>query len=106
MKPKIIQRIIDSIRASQTFCVVGHVRPDGDCIGSQLGLGLALKNLGKEICVWNQDSVPDKLKFLDPDHVVSKPKRRMKFDCVIATDCASYERLGDARYSCGEDGEK
>ena len=40
--PKIIDRILDAIRASRTFCVVGHLRPDGDCVGSQLGLTLAL----------------------------------------------------------------
>ena len=37
-----VQKIIDAIRQSKTICVVGHVRPDGDCIGSQLGLALAL----------------------------------------------------------------
>ena len=35
---RIIQRILEGIRESETICVVGHVRPDGDCIGSQLGL--------------------------------------------------------------------
>jgi nanoRNase/pAp phosphatase (c-di-AMP/oligoRNAs hydrolase) len=39
--PKIIDRILKGIAEHQTFCVVGHVRPDGDCIGSQLGLALA-----------------------------------------------------------------
>ena len=39
--PKIIDRILEGIRASRTICIVGHVRPDGDCIGSQLGLTLA-----------------------------------------------------------------
>ncbi|MGH7973013.1 MAG: hypothetical protein ACREIC_30215, partial [Limisphaerales bacterium] len=35
--PKIINRVLEALRAHQTFCVVGHVRPDGDCVGSQLG---------------------------------------------------------------------
>jgi phosphoesterase RecJ-like protein len=94
--PKIVERIINEIRSAQTFCVVGHIRPDGDCIGSQLGLTLALKNAGKQVCCWNEDNVPHKLKFLDPDRLVQKPKSGMEFDCVIATDCASFERLGKA----------
>jgi phosphoesterase RecJ-like protein len=94
--PKIIDRILEVIRESQTICVVGHIRPDGDCIGSQLGLALALLNEGKTVTVWNEDSVPQKLKFLDPDGLFAKPKAGEKFDCVIATDCASYERLGVA----------
>ncbi len=92
--PQVVGRIIEQLRASKTICVVGHVRPDGDCIGSQLALSLALKNEGRKVSCWNEDSVPDKLAFLDPDHLLEKPERGMDFDCVIATDCASYERLG------------
>ncbi len=92
--PKIVSRIIEAIRTHQTFCVVGHVRPDGDCIGSQIAISLALKNLNKEVTCWNEDSMPAKLAFLDPDHLLQKPRRGLEFDCVIATDCASFERLG------------
>jgi len=92
--PKIVQRILDAIRESRTICVVGHIRPDGDCVGSQLGLTLALQNEGKKVACWNQDVMPQKYRFLDRDGIVQQPKPGMKFDCVIATDCASFERLG------------
>jgi bifunctional oligoribonuclease and PAP phosphatase NrnA len=96
MKPhlKIIDRIIESIRESRTFCIVGHIRPDGDCVGSQLGLTLALRNEGKKVYCWNEDRIPEKYDFLDRDGTVQKPKRGLKFDCVIAADAASFERLG------------
>jgi hypothetical protein len=42
------------------------------------------------------------LKFLDPDGLFQKPKRGQKFDCVIATDCASFERLGKAGQCIGD----
>jgi bifunctional oligoribonuclease and PAP phosphatase NrnA len=92
--PKIIDRIIEGIREHQTFCIVGHIRPDGDCVGSQLGLALALKAEGKKVTCWNEDEMPQKYAFLDPDGLYQRPKRGQKFDCVIATDCASFERLG------------
>lgn len=92
--PKIIDRIIEGIRQSRTFCVVGHVRPDGDCVGSQLGLTLALRNEGKKVVCWNEDPIPQKYDFLDPEGIIQKPKRGRDFDCVIATDAASFERLG------------
>jgi bifunctional oligoribonuclease and PAP phosphatase NrnA len=92
--PKIIDRILDGIRQSRTICVVGHIRPDGDCIGSQLGLTLALRDQGKKVTCWNEDTLPDKLAFLDPNRLVQRPQRGKHFDCVIATDCASFERLG------------
>ena len=96
MKPhaKVIDRIIESIRESRTICVAGHLRPDGDCVGSQLGLTLALRNEGKKVCCWNEDRIPEKYDFLDRDGIIQKPKRGLNFDCVIATDAASFERLG------------
>ena len=92
--PKIIDRIIEGIRQSQTFCVVGHIRPDGDCVGSQLGLTLALQNEGKKVTCWNEDHIPQKYDFLDRGDIIQRPKRGLEFDCVIATDAASFERLG------------
>jgi phosphoesterase RecJ-like protein len=93
-RPKIIDRILDGIREHQTFCVVGHIRPDGDCVGSQLGLALALRNEGKTVTVWNDDRLPDKLAFLDREHLFQQPAPDQEFDCVIATDAANLDRLG------------
>ena len=96
--PKVIDRILEVIREHKTFCIVGHMRPDGDCIGSQLGLALALRAEGKKVTVWNHDAIPLKYRFLVGDGLIEKPRRGEAFDCVIATDCASFERLG----KCGE----
>jgi len=95
-RPKIVIRILEAIQGASTFCVVGHVRPDGDCIGAQLGLALALQNEGKQVSVWNEDPVPDKLAFLDPERLLRRPRPNGIFDCVIAVDSASHERLGSA----------
>ena len=100
--PKVIDRIIEALRAHQTFCIVGHVRPDGDCIGSQLALAMALQNEGKQVVCWNEDAAPAKLKFLDPTGMFQKPRRGETFDCVIATDCACLERLGQAGACVGQ----
>ncbi len=100
--PRVVQKIIQAIRKSQTVCVVGHVRPDGDCIGSQLGLALALKNEGKRVVCWNEHPVPAKLAFLDPQQLFELPQVGRQFDCVVATDCASFERLGKVREVIGD----
>jgi len=93
--PRNLRRIVDAIRRYQSFCVIGHVRPDGDCIGSQLALTMALRNRGKTVECWNEDVVPGKLAFLDKEKVMRQPASGHTFDCVIATDCASWERLGE-----------
>jgi bifunctional oligoribonuclease and PAP phosphatase NrnA len=100
--PRVVRKIIQAIRDSKTLCVVGHVRPDGDCIGSQLGLALALRNQGKEVSCWNENPVPAKLSFLDPQKLFDLPRPGREFDCVIATDCASFERLGKVRDCIGK----
>jgi bifunctional oligoribonuclease and PAP phosphatase NrnA len=92
--PKIVDRIIETVRDSRTVCVVGHVRPDGDCVGSQLGLTRALRNEGKKVVCWNEDPIPQKYQFLDPDGLFERPKSGLEFDCVISTDAASFQRLG------------
>ncbi|MCF7764558.1 MAG: bifunctional oligoribonuclease/PAP phosphatase NrnA [Verrucomicrobia bacterium] len=91
---KIIDQIVERLQAVRSICVVGHIRPDGDCIGSQLGLTLALRTLGKKVVCWNQDPMPQKLAFLDPDHLLQPAHTGKRFDCVVATDAASLERLG------------
>jgi len=93
-RPKIVERILEAIRGSARICVAGHVRPDGDCIGCQLGLTLLLRSLGKDTVCWNEDKVPDKLAFLDTDKLMEQPRPGLAFDCVITIDCASHERLG------------
>jgi len=93
--PKVIDRILQAVRESRTFCIVGHIRPDGDCVGSQLGLALALKAEGKKVLCWNEDPMPEKYAFLDPDGLFEKPRPGVQFDCVIAADAASFERLGN-----------
>ncbi len=100
--PQIVRRIIEAVRDCKTVCIVGHVRPDGDCIGSQLALALALRNEGKKVTCWNENDVPQKLRFLDRRDLFSKPRAGQKFDCVIATDCASFERLGTASKHVGD----
>src|SRR5271170_1723020 len=99
---KIIDRILDKIAASRSICIVGHVRPDGDCVGSELGLTLALRKQGKDVRCWNEDAMPQKYAFLDPDKILQKPGRAQSFDLVIAVDCASFDRLGGLGAAVGK----
>jgi hypothetical protein len=44
--------------------VVGHARPDGDCIGSQVALARVLAARGVDVICVNGDAVPRRLQFL------------------------------------------
>jgi phosphoesterase RecJ-like protein len=91
---KTVARMIEALQQARRVCVVGHIRPDGDCVGSQVGLAMALKNEGKQVRCWNEDQMPEKLAFLDPEKLLAQPEPGHEFDVVVATDCASFERLG------------
>jgi bifunctional oligoribonuclease and PAP phosphatase NrnA len=99
---KIIGRILDKIAESRSVCIVGHIRPDGDCVGSELGLTLALRARGKDVRCWNEDAMPQKYAFLDPDKILQKPSRGRAFDLVIAVDCASFDRMGGLGAAVGK----
>jgi phosphoesterase RecJ-like protein len=81
---------------NQTFALMSHMRPDGDAIGSQLGLGLALEAMGKTVFYWNEDGLPDSLAFLPCSEKISfPPAEAPEIDVAIALDTATKVRLGD-----------
>jgi len=49
------ERALELLRSSRRFLLVGHRRPDGDCIGSQGALARGLMSLGKEVHILNPD---------------------------------------------------
>jgi len=85
------------LRDHQRFAVLGHVRPDGDALGSQLALALSLQQLGKEVRVWNEDGMLDKYSFLPRAELLTKPPSSPEnVDVAIALDTAIQNRLGTA----------
>ena len=91
---KILDKITAAANAGKRFAICGHMRPDGDCIGSELALAYALKNIGKQVTVFNQDEMPEKLAFLDPKRILRGPQKPRQLDGVFVVDCATIERLG------------
>src|SRR5881397_2395196 len=85
------------LRDHQRFAVLGHVRPDGDALGSQLALALSLQQLGKEVRVWNEDGMLEKYSFLPRAELLTKPPCSPEnVDVAIALDTAIQNRLGTA----------
>ena len=85
------------LREHQRFAILSHVRPDGDALGSQLALALSLKQLGKEVRVWNEDGMLEKYSFLPRAELLTKPPSAPEVvDVAIALDTAIQNRLGTA----------
>ncbi len=89
--------IAETLRAHQRFVIISHVRPDGDALGSELALGLSLRELGKEVEIWNEEGMLEKYSFLPHADLLSKPPPAPRdFDVAIALDTAAQNRLGTA----------
>ena len=94
--------INSALRENERFAVLGHVRPDGDALGSQLALALSLKQLGKDVCVWNEDGMLEKYSFLPRAELLTKPPAGPEdVDVAIALDTAIQNRLGTALEAIG-----
>ena len=92
-----LQEIGAVLRAHQTFAILSHVRPDGDALGSQLGLALSLSKLGKTVMVRNEDGLLEKYSFLPGGEFLQTPLGEPQdFDVAIALDTATQVRLGTA----------
>ncbi|MEY2819819.1 MAG: hypothetical protein RL275_3282 [Chloroflexota bacterium] len=73
--------------------IASHVRPDGDAIGSLLGLGLALIDAGKTVEMILVDGAPSSFKFLEGSELVKKEPTG-GHDTFITVDCADFKRTG------------
>jgi bifunctional oligoribonuclease and PAP phosphatase NrnA len=91
------EQIGQALREGVRFAVLGHVRPDGDALGSQLALGLSLKQLGKEVRIWNEEGMLEKYTFLPNANLLTKPPAEPEdVDVAIALDTAIQNRLGNS----------
>jgi phosphoesterase RecJ-like protein len=90
--PASLQKFVDS---HARFLVVSHVRPDGDAYGSTLALALALRELGKDVRVHNEDGLSPLFEFLPgSEGLREKPVAPEADRIIIAVDCADQKRLG------------
>lgn len=83
-----------AIRASRTVVLACHVNPDGDALGSLLGLGLALLALDKSVTFLSEDGVPDILAFLPGAERVRRTTNLLAFDLALVVDSGDLPRVG------------
>ena len=91
--------LLRRIRQGNRFLLTSHVNPDGDAIGSELGLARILRLLGKGAVVWNHDATPTLYRPLpgsDRIHAGEEPPAGFpeRFDAVIVLECPSLDRTG------------
>jgi bifunctional oligoribonuclease and PAP phosphatase NrnA len=86
---------VDALRSAGKVLITMHRGPDGDALGSALALGCALRELGREVTVYNPDELPYNFRFLRGASEVAKSvPADATFDVTVVTDAGAYERLG------------
>lgn len=87
-----------AISDADSVVAVGHINPDGDALGSALGLAVACREAGKK--AWasfgDQFVLPDTFRYLDLDAVSPPDEIEGDIDVLVACDTANPERLGSA----------
>lgn len=83
----------EQIRLAQNIAISGHINPDGDCLGAILGLGLALKDLGKEVDMIHAER-PLHFSYLPGFRFLTPPDPIKGYDLFIMVDLGDKARLG------------
>jgi phosphoesterase RecJ-like protein len=85
--------IKERLDTSMNVVVASHVRPDGDAIGSLLGLGLALRDAGKSVQMVLVDGVSSSFRHLEGSELIIKEPIG-NHDTFITVDSADFKRVG------------
>lgn len=97
MLEKTLDNIAATLKNSDDICIIAHVSPDGDTLGSSLALYHVLRALNKRVCVACCDSVPRVYSFLPAANEILLPKDvTLPVKLAVAVDCADIQRMGDS----------
>src|SRR6187401_3682432 len=89
---------VAALKENERFVVTSHEAPDGDALGSLLGAGLALRDLGKDVVMFlgGPAPLPGEYRFLELESSGLQRERPADFGerVLVALDCASASRVG------------
>ncbi|MBA3784538.1 MAG: DHH family phosphoesterase, partial [Acidobacteria bacterium] len=91
----VLSQVVELIENKQNFAITTHVRPDGDGIGSSLGLCWLLRSLGKSAEVIVRDGIPAAYAQLPgADEIKQIAEVNGKYDAIFVIECSDLARPG------------
>jgi phosphoesterase RecJ-like protein len=83
------------LQSARRVLITMHRGPDGDALGSALALACVLRDLGRDVTVYNPDDLPYNFRFLrGASEVARSLPANAAYDATVVTDAGAYERLG------------
>src|SRR3989338_10814264 len=102
----IYKTFAQKIKARKNIIISTHLIPDADGIGSQIGLCLALRKLGKNSWCVNEEPLLERYKYLDQKDVVMglNDFKKINFepDLLIVVDTNTTTRIGPEMFKFSE----
>ncbi len=92
-----LDEILEEIKKADAIVLLTHETPDGDAIGSSLGLKLALEKLGKNADLI-MTSYARTFDFLPGANGIKRKSDIKEYDLAISLDCATFKRLDNREY--------
>lgn len=94
-----LEKITDYLNGVKSIGMAGHINPDGDCVGSCMGLYTYLRHQFKDIEVdLYMEPISDKFKFLKyTDEIKNEYQGDKVYDLFISLDSSDVDRLGNFR---------
>ncbi|HEX7593580.1 MAG TPA: bifunctional oligoribonuclease/PAP phosphatase NrnA [Anaerolineae bacterium] len=86
---------VEHLKRYNKIFIAAHIMPDGDCLGSALGLTWALRKIGKTVTVTCNDHVPNSFEYLDGFSELT-PKVPTDEQFLVFVDGSSADRFGAA----------
>ena len=94
-------KLSEILQDTKTVAISGHIRPDGDCVGSCIGLYLYIQQEFPDVqpTVYLEE-IRDSFKFLEgSDRIIHSCEEEKVYDLFIALDAGDKQRLGaSAKY--------
>ena len=90
-----LSQVVELIEKKDRFAITSHVRPDGDSLGSSLGLYWLLQALNKDVEVIMRDPAPHSYQQLPGAGAVRvTPAVDRAYDAVFVIECSDIDRPG------------
>lgn len=90
-----LSQVVELIESKNSFGITSHVRPDGDSLGSSLGLYWLLRALEKDVEVIMRDAAPHSYRQLPgADAIRVTPDVDRRYDAVFVIECSDIDRPG------------
>ncbi|MCK5332855.1 bifunctional oligoribonuclease/PAP phosphatase NrnA [Candidatus Parcubacteria bacterium] len=89
-----MEKAIDLIQSSNSIILLSHKNPDGDAVGSVLGLAQGLESIGKKVKCFSKDVIPSVFDFLPSISQIENTIEPEHQDLIVLLDCALFSRTG------------